>query len=66
MKRIRTEAELPFRVALLDFEEPPLYQTISEKAQQMRQLGMSVHAIAKHLKIDDKTVKKALSWLTTD
>lgn len=63
MERIRTEAEIPFEVALLVDESPPLYQAIAEKAYQLQQLGMSANAISKQLKVDDKTVAKALRWL---
>lgn len=63
MQRIRTEAEIPFEVALLEVEEPLLYQVIAEKASHLQQLGMNIHTISKHLKVDDRTVKKALRWL---
>ncbi len=66
MERIRTEAEIPFEVALQDDAPPPLYQAIAEKAYQLQQVGMSANAISKHLKVDDKTVAKALRWLKSD
>jgi transposase-like protein len=55
--------EIPFEVALLEVEEQPLYQKIASEASQLHRLGMSMNAIAKHLKVDHKSVAKALAWL---
>lgn len=60
-ERIRTMCEVPFQVPLLIVEEPPLHQTIAEKAKHLQQLGMNNNRIAKALGVDFHTVKKALS-----
>ena len=37
-----------------------MYQRISQEVNHLHQLGMSNAAIARHLKVDDKTVAKAI------
>ena len=61
-QRIRTAAEAPFEVALIDTAEVLLYQKIAPQAQHILQLGLSFSYIAKHLGVTDKTVAKAVSW----
>jgi hypothetical protein len=61
-QRIRTFSEIPIEAAILDTEAPPVYQQIAPKAVQLQQLGMSDSAIAKRLKITDKTITKAIAW----
>lgn len=53
---------MPFEVALLETEKPPLYQRIADEAENMRRLGLSNSKIAQHLRVDDKTVAKAIRW----
>lgn len=60
---IRTFAETPFSVALLEAEKPPIYQLIAEKALHLNQLGLSMEGISRHLGVDGKTVAKALRWV---
>ena len=62
-QRIRTLAEMPFLVDLLEIEEPPVYQQIAEKSLQLHKLGLHNVAIALHLGVDGKTVAKALRWM---
>jgi hypothetical protein len=59
-QRIRTLAEIPFAVDLLETEPQPLYQQIAGKALQLNKLGLSNKAIARYLDVDGKTVAKAL------
>jgi len=61
--RIRTFAEIPFDVALLEAAEAPRYQQIAEKALHLKRLALSNEAIARHIGVDGKTVAKALSWV---
>jgi len=61
-QRIRTVAETPFEVALLDTVPPPLYQRIAREAAQLEQLGLNRHRIARRLGVADKTVTKAIAW----
>jgi transposase len=56
-------AEIPIDAPILDTDAAPVYQQIAPKAVQLQQLGMSNSAIAKRLKITDKTVAKAVAWL---
>jgi DNA-binding NarL/FixJ family response regulator len=46
--------------SLLETRPPFLYQRVAEKARELSRLGMSASAIARTLKISDKTVSKAL------
>ncbi len=46
--------------SLLETRPPFIYQQVTEKARELRRLGMSVSAIARILKTTDKTVTKAL------
>ena len=41
----------------------PIYQTIAEKALQLRQQGLTFRDIAKALQTDDKMVRKAIKWI---
>ncbi len=54
---------MPLKVALLDTERRPLYQQVAQKALHLRELGLSLSAIARRLGVTDKTVAKAISWL---
>jgi hypothetical protein len=62
-QRIRTAAEVPLEVALLETEAWPLYQQLARKALHLRELGLSYCAIARRLEVNDKTVAKAIRWL---
>jgi hypothetical protein len=60
----RTAGQVPFEVAILDTEEPPLFRRIAPEASHLRQLGLSCAAVARHLGVDDKTVAKAMRLAT--
>jgi len=53
-----------FEVALVETSEPPVYQRIARKALQLRDLGLSDRTIAARLGVTDKTVAKAMAWLS--
>jgi hypothetical protein len=57
---IRTLAELPLGFAVVDTAPCFIYLQIAEKASELHRLGMSACAIARVLKVSDKTVTKAL------
>jgi hypothetical protein len=61
-ERCRTAGELPFEVPLLDTEPAPIYQRIARDGSHLRQLGLSVAAIARHFRVDQKTAAKAIRW----
>jgi hypothetical protein len=61
-QRIRTVARIRLEAALLDTGVAPVYQRIATKALYLRQLGLSCSAIARKLKVSDKTVAKAIGW----
>ena len=62
-QRTRTVAQMPFAVALLETALQPVYQQVAKKALHLRELGLSLSAIARKLEVDDKTVAKAVRWL---
>lgn len=49
-------------MTLVESVPTPSYQQIAEKADRLRELGMSNRAIAVALGVTDKTVAKALRW----
>ena len=59
---VRTTLLLPFQFTLLDTASPPLYQEISANSVHLHQLGLSIRTIAAKLKVDEKTVSKAIRW----
>ncbi len=61
-QRIRTFAQIPFEVEILDSGAAPVYQQIAHKAFHFKQLGMSNSSIARKLGVTDKTVAKAVDW----
>jgi len=62
-QRIRTAAEVPLKVALLDTPAPPLYQRIAHKALHLHELGLNNTAIARRIGVTHHTVAKAIAWL---
>jgi len=44
--------------------EAPLYQRLAHEVARLRRLGLSRRRIGMELGIDDKTVEKALRWLS--
>ena len=64
--RIRTVAELPFEVFLVDYSSTPKYQEIAEKCLKLKEFGLSYRKIALHLFVDEKTVAKAINWIKVD
>ena len=60
---MRTFYEIPIEFIITDHSKQPSYQRIAEKVQQLKQLGLSQHAIAIQLKVDVRTVAKSSRWL---
>jgi len=60
---IRTAAQVPIAVALVETLPAPRYQQIATEAARLSQLGFSRGRIAASLSVTDKTVAKALRWL---
>ncbi len=54
---------MPVETALVDATAAPVFQCIAPKALHLRQLGLSLSAIAKRLGVTGKTVAKAIAWL---
>ena len=62
-QRIRTAAEVPFQIALLETMQALAYQRIASQAKHLKDLGLSLSGIAHHLGVTDKTVAKGLAWM---
>jgi hypothetical protein len=58
-QRIRTAASIPVEAVIVDRVDAPVYLRIADKAKHLRQLGMSDRAIARALRVSDKTAAKA-------
>ena len=63
-QRLRTDPRIPLAVPLRVALEPPLYQRIAPEAARFRALGLSDQRIAARLRVDAKTVAKAVRWLS--
>jgi hypothetical protein len=61
-KPIRTLAQMHVTFSLLETRPSFVYQQVAENARELSRLGMSVRAIARTLRITDKTVIKALGY----
>lgn len=64
-QRIRTAAEIPLEVILVDEAELPLYERLAERAKHLRELGMSYRAIGRVLGVDYKVAMRAIACLPT-
>ena len=56
---IRTFGEITAHIKILPVHQPYLYQKLSQKATQLRLLGMTYQQIAKSLNITKKTAIRA-------
>jgi hypothetical protein len=63
-QRIRTVALLPVDLVLRVADRLPKYQVIAARAVHLRRLGLRNVRIASLLGVDDKTVAKAIAWIT--
>ena len=59
---VRTAAQLPFEITLLEAVPPPTYQLIAARAKQLSRLGLTNVQIARALGVSDKTAAKAIAW----
>jgi len=57
---IRTASEITANIIIQPLERIPLYQKLAKKIQELNTLGMLNTKIAKTLKINKKTVRRAL------
>ena len=62
LQPIRTSAEITAHIKILPVHQPYLYQKLSQKATQLRLLGMSYQEIAKSLNITKKTAIRACKY----
>ena len=61
-KPIRTIAEITAHIKILPVRPPYLYQKLSQRATQLRLLGMCYEQIAKSLDINRKTATKVCKY----
>jgi hypothetical protein len=62
LQPIRAAAETTAHIKILPAQQAYLYQKLSQKATQLRLLGMSYEQIAKSLHINRKTATKAYEY----
>ena len=62
MQPIRTAAEIKAQIKIYPVRRVYLYQKFSQKAKELRLLGMSYQQIAKSLNISKKTVINACKY----
>ncbi len=62
LQPIRTIGEISAHIKIFPVHQPYLYQKLSEKATQLRLLGMSYQEIARSLNINRKTATKACEY----
>ena len=63
-RRAILNARLPLEAAILEAVSLPVYQRIALTAVHLRRLGLSSSAAARRLGVTDKTVTKAIKWVT--
>lgn len=62
LQPIRTASEIQVKIIIEPTEQTPLYQKLASKIEELYLLDMSLRAIAKSLKINRKTVLRALKF----
>ena len=62
LQPIRTAAEITAHIKILPAQQRYLYQRLSQKATQLRLLGMTHEEIAESLHINKKTATKACKY----
>jgi len=62
LQPIRTISELQVRIIIPVETTVTLYKRISQKAKELKTLGMTFEAIAEALKISKNTVRRALRY----
>ena len=60
---IRTLAQIPVEVPLVNAVQSLKYQEIAEEVVLVKKLGMPVYKIARSTGVADKTVLRALEWV---
>ena len=62
LQPIRTFGEITAHIKILPAHQPYLYQKLSQKATQLRLLGMTYQQIAKSLKVNKRTAIRACKY----
>jgi hypothetical protein len=60
LQPIRTASEIQVKIVIEPIEQTPLYQKLASKIEELHLLGMSLRAIGKSLKVNRRTVVRAL------
>jgi len=60
LQPIRTASEIQVKIVLEPIKSTPLYQKLAQKVEKLYLLGISLRAIAKRLKVNRRTVLRAL------
>jgi len=62
LQPIRTASEISIKIVIEPLQHTPLYQKLASKVEELYLLGMSLRAIAKSLKVNRRTVLRALQF----
>ena len=62
---VRTICEIPIEIYVIDSSEQPRYQKFAVNIQQLKQLGLNRRTIATQIKLDLKTVSRAIPRLSS-
>lgn len=62
MQPIRTASEIPVKIVIKPIQRIPLYQKLAQKVEELYLLKMSLRAISRNLKVNRRTVIRALKF----
>jgi len=62
LQPIRTASEIQVKIVIEPLQRTPLYQKLAQKIEELYLLKMSLRAIAKTLKVNRRTVIRALKY----
>ena len=61
-QRIQVAPTLALEIQVGPVESPPAYQRMAPRAPVLTQLRLSESVVGRHLRVTDKTVRKAPNW----
>ncbi len=62
LQPIRTASEIQVKIVIKPMQRTPLYQKLAQKIEELYLLKMSLRAISRNLKVNRRTVIRALKF----
>ena len=62
LQPIRTASEIQAKIIIQPLQRTPLYQKLAQKIEELYLLRMSLRAISRNLRVNRKTVIRALKY----